>query len=167
MFAHVWKNKHDLKVGKWFLEANVDIWNHQNKDAPTPKGSRPYFDSAAPHIRMATISSVKQSKTNVTHLSRRNKATSASDHRPSRSLSSLQCWKADPIFTRVLLLARAVTVWDFLLPRWSSNKYRGLAVNRRNPQITPPPPLLPEISNDFWPRTHAACKWMWKLIIIK
>ncbi len=22
---------------------NVDIWNHQNKHAPTPKGSRPYF----------------------------------------------------------------------------------------------------------------------------
>ncbi len=42
----------------------------------------------------------KQSKTNVTHLSRRNKATSASDHRPSRSLISLQGWKADPIFTR-------------------------------------------------------------------
>ncbi len=33
---------------------------------------------------MATISSVKQSKTNVTHLSRRTKATSASNHRPSR-----------------------------------------------------------------------------------
>ncbi len=40
----------------------------------------------------------------VTHLSRRTKATSASDRRPSVSLSSLQCWKADPIFTRVLLL---------------------------------------------------------------
>ncbi len=52
---------------------------------------------------------------------------------------------------------RAVTVWDFFLPRWSSNKYRGLAVNRTNPQITPSPsPLLPEISNDFWSRTHAA-----------
>ncbi len=35
----------------------------------------------------------------------RNKATSASDRRPFRSLSSLQRWKADPIFTRVLLLA--------------------------------------------------------------
>ncbi len=33
---------------------------------------------------MATISSVKQSKTNVTHLSRRTKATSPSNHRPSR-----------------------------------------------------------------------------------
>ncbi len=36
--------------------ANVDIWNQQNKHGPTPKGSRPYFDSAAPHIRTATIS---------------------------------------------------------------------------------------------------------------
>ncbi len=52
------------------------------------------------YASQATISSVKQSKTNVTHLSRRNKATSASDRRPSRSLSSLQRWKADPIFTR-------------------------------------------------------------------
>ncbi len=34
--------------GKWFLVAN--IWNHQNKHAPTPKGYRPYFDSSAPHI---------------------------------------------------------------------------------------------------------------------
>ncbi len=31
--------------------------------------------------------------------------TSASDSRPSRSLSSLHCWKAAPIFTRVLPLA--------------------------------------------------------------
>ncbi len=43
--------------------ANVDIWNHQNKHAHTTKGSRPYFDSSTPHIHMATISSVKQSKT--------------------------------------------------------------------------------------------------------
>ncbi len=28
---------------------------------------------------------------------------------------------------------RAVTVLDFSLPRWSSNKYRGLAVNRTTP----------------------------------
>ncbi len=41
----------------------------------------------------------------VTHLSRRNKATLASDHRLSRYLSSLQRWKAVPIFTRVLRLA--------------------------------------------------------------
>ncbi len=41
----------------------------------------------------------------VTHLSRRPKATSASDRSQAfRSLSSLQRWKADPIFTRVLLL---------------------------------------------------------------
>ncbi len=36
--------------GKWFLVANVDISYHQNKYAPTPKGSHPYFDSSAPHI---------------------------------------------------------------------------------------------------------------------
>ncbi len=40
----------------------------------------------------------------VTHLLRRNKATSASDRRTSAPCS-LQRWKADPIFTRVLLLA--------------------------------------------------------------
>lgn len=39
---------------------------------------------------------------NVTHLSRKNKAIVASDHSPSRSLSSLHRWKADPKFTRVL-----------------------------------------------------------------
>ncbi len=33
------------------------------------------------------------------------------------------------------LTHRAVTVLDFSLPRWCSNKYRGLAVNR----TTPPP----------------------------
>ncbi len=33
------------------------------------------------------------------------------------------------------IFTRAVTVLDFLLPRWSSNKYRGFAVNR----TTPPP----------------------------
>ncbi len=31
--------------------------------------------------------------------------------------------------------ARAVTVLDFVLPRWSSNKYRGLAVNRTTPPV--------------------------------
>ncbi len=36
---------------------------------------------------------------------------------------------------------RAVTVLDFLSPRWSSNKYRGLAVNR----TTPPPPSKKKI----------------------
>ncbi len=76
-------------------------------NTPLPqKGLTPIL-IAPPHTytTQATISSVKQSKTHVTHLSRRNKATSASYHRPSRSLSSLQRWKADPIFTRVLLLA--------------------------------------------------------------
>ncbi len=41
----------------------------------------------------------------VTHLSRKTKASFASDRRAFRSLSSLQRWKTDPIFTRVLLLA--------------------------------------------------------------
>ncbi len=35
---------------KQFLEANVDIWNHQNKHASTTKGSRPYFDRSAQQI---------------------------------------------------------------------------------------------------------------------
>ncbi len=34
---------------------------------------------------------------------------------------------------------RAVTVLDFVLPRWSSNKYRGYAVNRTT---TPPPSTI-------------------------
>ncbi len=34
-------------------------------------------------------------------------------------------------------ITRAVTVLDFSLPRWSSNKYRGLAVNC----MTSPPPV--------------------------
>ncbi len=32
--------------------ANVDIWIHQDKNAPTPKGSCPYLNSSAPHIHM-------------------------------------------------------------------------------------------------------------------
>ncbi len=36
----------------YFLVANVDIWNLQNKHAPTPKGSHHYFDSSNPHILM-------------------------------------------------------------------------------------------------------------------
>ncbi len=51
------------------------------------------------------ISCVKQSKINVTHLSRRNNTNSASNSSPSHSLSSLHCWKATLIFTRVLPLA--------------------------------------------------------------
>ncbi len=42
---------------------------------------------------------MKQSKINITHLLRRNKATSTSDLRPSHSLSSLQSWKAVSVFT--------------------------------------------------------------------
>ncbi len=70
-----------------------------NKHAPSPKGSRPYFNSSAPHIHTAMSSLVKQSKTNVTHLSRRNKETSAFHRRPSRSLSSLQLENWSDIYT--------------------------------------------------------------------
>ncbi len=48
------------------------------------------------YASQATISSVKQSKTNVTHLSRRTKQP---DRRPSRSLSSLQRWKLIRYYT--------------------------------------------------------------------
>ncbi len=34
--------------GKRFLVANIDVWNHQNKHAPSPKGSHPIF-IAKPH----------------------------------------------------------------------------------------------------------------------
>ncbi len=53
------------------------------------------------------------------------------------------CWCCELHLTqkkevcRIKVNSRAVTVWDFFLPRWISNKYRGLAVNRTN---TPPPP---------------------------
>ncbi len=45
--------------------------------------------------------------------------------------------------SRVLnaVVTRAVTVLDFVLPRWSSNKYRGYAVNRTTPPPPPPPPV--------------------------
>ncbi len=39
------------------------------------------------------------------------------------------------ILPQKYIIYRAVTLWDFFLPRWRSNKYRGLVVNR-----TPPPP---------------------------
>ncbi len=72
------------------------------------KRPRPYFDTSAPHVRThpwqrrsrkqvkktsifkqkpTRISCVKQSKINVTHLSKRNNTTSASESSPSRSLS--------------------------------------------------------------------------------
>ncbi len=34
-----------------FNGGNVDIWKSPKKTHPYPKGSRPYFDSSAPHIR--------------------------------------------------------------------------------------------------------------------
>ncbi len=109
------------------LPNNVDIWKHQNKHAHSPTGPRPYFDISTPHVptqpwhndnhrnkrrwhtsifkqKPTQISCVKQSKINVTHLSRRNNATSASDSSPSCSLSSLHRWKAASIFTRSYLL---------------------------------------------------------------
>ncbi len=73
--------------GKWFQVANVE-------PMPTPKGCRPYFDSSAPHIRTHSRQRLvlwNKAKPKVTHLSRRNKATSASHRRPSHSLSSIQC----------------------------------------------------------------------------
>ncbi len=73
--------------GKWFQVANVE-------PMPTPKGSRPYFDSSAPHIRTHSRQRLvlwNKAKPNVTHLSRRNKATSASHRRPSRSSSIQRC----------------------------------------------------------------------------
>ncbi len=49
------------------MEASVDILNHQNKHAPTPKVSRPYFDSSAytyvTYTTQATVCFLKQSKT--------------------------------------------------------------------------------------------------------
>ncbi len=87
------------------------IFEITKTNTPLPqKGIAPIL-IAPPHTyvrKPGNDSSVKQSKTNVTHRSRRNKATSASNRTPSRSLSSLQCWKDDPIFTRVLHLASAV-----------------------------------------------------------
>ncbi len=58
------------------------------------------------------------------------------------------------VYIYIYIYTRAVTVLDFSLPRWSSNKYRGLAVNR----TTPPPPsekkltwshLCKSVSADF------------------
>ncbi len=37
------------------------------------------------------------------------------------------------IYTCIYIYVRAVTELDFSLPRWSSNKYRSLAVNRTTP----------------------------------
>ncbi len=53
----------------------------------------------------------------------------------------------------VLMLTRAVTVLDFSLPRWCSNKYRGLAVNRTTPP--PPPPSVKKI----WRGRTCASAW--------
>ncbi len=101
-----------LRLEGAFLPNDVDIWKHQNKHAHRPIGTRPYFDISAPHVcsqpwhnnvcgnkrrwytsifkqKPTQISCVKQCKINVTHLSKRNNATLASDSSPSRSLSSL------------------------------------------------------------------------------
>ncbi len=52
------------------------------------------------------------------------------------SLPECQLWTAEHNARMVnLVYTRAVTVLDFLLPRWSSNKYRGLAVNRTTPPV--------------------------------
>ncbi len=70
-------------MGKWFLVANADIWNHQIQHAPTPKGSRPYFDSSAPHIHSATIHSVKQIKQNQCYLPIEKKQSNLSARSPA------------------------------------------------------------------------------------
>ncbi len=67
----------------WVLNNYILAWN-------TRVQCRQTLAVAARHVRC-------RHGVNVTHLSRRNKATSASDRRPFRSLSSLQRWKADPI----------------------------------------------------------------------
>ncbi len=66
-------------------------------------------DTSIFKLKPTQISFVKQCKLNITHLSWRNRTTSVSDSRPSRSLSSLQCWKTARIFTQVLPL-----VWSYL-----------------------------------------------------
>ncbi len=55
---------------------------------------------------------------------------------PTRGSATGRCpptQLAEKHFTVLLIILRAVTVLDFSLPRWCSNKYRGLAVNRTTP----------------------------------
>ncbi len=47
--------------------ANAMLYHWATGTTPYPKGYRPHFDSSAPHIYTPTISSVKQSKTNVSY----------------------------------------------------------------------------------------------------
>ncbi len=112
-----------------------------NQTCHTPTGPRPYFEISDPHVRTQPlqrrsrkqvkihtsifkqkptwISFVTRSKINVTHLSRRNSATSASDSSPSRCLSSLDCWKAAPMGPTscliVTLLFNVLFLWYFSL----------------------------------------------------
>ncbi len=88
-------------------------------------------------------------------------------------------------------VGRAVTVWDFFLPRWSSNKYRTTPPQKtiKNKYISNDKALDCDQNgynfdhflrvrvkiwcgrtwalNDFWSRMIAACKLTWKCIIIK
>ncbi len=79
------------------------IFEITKTNTPLPqKGLVPILISP-PYTYTYTQPRQRLCKSNVTHLSRRNNATSASDRRPSRSFSSLQHWKADPIFTLLTL----------------------------------------------------------------
>ncbi len=77
------------------------IHNHGNDD----RGNKWRWHTSIFKQKPTRISCVKQSKINITHLSKRNNATSASASRPFCSLSSLHHWKAAPRFSRVLPLA--------------------------------------------------------------
>ncbi len=83
-----------------------------NKYAHPPKGSRPYFDSSAPHIgkvmqpKQRLVLWNKAKPMLITYWEE--KANLASDRMPSRSFSSLQKWKANPIFTIELIIGDTV-----------------------------------------------------------
>ncbi len=69
----------------------------------------------------------------VTHLSRRNEANLGIRSQAFRSLSSLQRWKGDPIFTRVLLLAlsfcRCFLLLFFIRRLYLSVTWLGCSLN--------------------------------------
>ncbi len=49
--------------------SNVDIWNHQNKHAPTPKGSRPYgkYECSAPPLSLSVCNYISRFGTFAFH----------------------------------------------------------------------------------------------------
>ncbi len=114
-----------LRCTKLFLPNDVDILKAPKQTRPYPNRTLPLFWNLHPHTyvhnpgitkiaetskddtqgynkKPTRISCVKQCKINITCLSKRNNATDSSR---SRSLSSLHCWKAAPIFTWVLPIA--------------------------------------------------------------